>query len=251
MLHFKEIDPGSLAQWVSALLTVGTLYMSLRLYRREQDNRRREQARKVNAWPGDLDFDKNEVTAWVRNSGDEPVYNMHILGYLLESTHPFYYDWRVTWNEYAQSPSGEAIKLTSIQKLPLPDACRNPPISIPSVAIQITFVDASGRQWTRDPSGQLTELRPRRMSLKYWFAIFKWRFIFWHQRNRRRRRASYMQWLYDYLDKPYVWNYNADRVRWRYVKHPRGREYRNEKTERLRELLDQSEPEDSPPENKS
>jgi hypothetical protein len=58
MLHFKVIELGSLAQWVSALLTVGTLFMSLQLFRREQNSRRREQARKVNAWPEDVDFHK-------------------------------------------------------------------------------------------------------------------------------------------------------------------------------------------------
>lgn len=231
-MDFSKIQLGPFSEWAAAMLTVGTLFMSLWLYRREQESRRREQARKINAWPESVDVSNKIIIAKVRNSSDEPVYNVDVTAYLLESTHPFLYDWYATWNEYALSPSSEAVELKSSQIVPLPDECRNPPLTIPKMAIVITFVDASGLAWTRDPRGRLTarKMQKRRLAM---------RFIMWHQKNRGRRRATYTKWLYDFATVPLVWHYEPNRVQWSYIKHPRGKEYDNE---RMKKLLDAARP---------
>jgi YD repeat-containing protein len=225
-MDLSEIQLGPLAAWVAALLTVGTLFMSLRLYRREQESRRRAQARKINAWPEDVDVSKKTISARLRNSSDEPVYNVHVMAYLLESIHPFFYDWYASWHEYALSPLNDTVELKSTQIVPLPDESRNPPLTIPKMAITVSFVDASGLGWTRDPRGRLTEQNTSRGRLTSWF-------IMWHQENGGRRRAAYTKWLYDYVNVPRVWRYDPDRVRWAYIKHPRGYEYETERSERL------------------
>src|SRR3954469_16546545 len=150
LINFKDVQLGPIASWVSALLTVGTLFMSLRLYRRDYESRRREQAHKINAWPDNVDTIEQVIAIKISNSSDEPVYNVSANVNLLVATHPFYYDWCATWHEYAIGPSSEPLHYSEKTNTPFPEACKNPPLTIPQMAITLSFTDASGISWQRD-----------------------------------------------------------------------------------------------------
>jgi hypothetical protein len=184
-LFAAGLDWGSVPDWVAALGTVAAFLVALRLLakelaaRREQEeDRRRAQARLVNAWlamkwvkSSDPD---DELQGWiiVNNASDEPVYQVKLTVVRTDSG-------------FASDPEAARGQAPTIEEdLPLPllpqeHSERWAPaewkLGTWHVVLGLSFTDSQGRRWKRVPDGSLTEVtkRPRRSRKDYmnaWIA---------------------------------------------------------------------------------
>lgn len=156
-MNLQNVELGPLAAWLSALLTSGTLFMSLRLYRRDWRDRRRDQARKVNAWVDLSDFGEGSVLVSIKNASDSPAYNAHVSLYALHRIHPFYYKWVAMLDLHTIPPTSDPVSRKI--SVSFPEAAKNPPISVPRAVVVVGFTDTAGVGWSRSPSGELIEAK--------------------------------------------------------------------------------------------
>lgn len=171
------------AEELSAIGTVGAfavaltvLALQLRTSRREQDERRRTQARLVTAWFDQLRVVKDGDSAalegriQISNLSDEPVYDI-----ALRLGDPYFqhlpYDGGVL---HLPSLAGESVLYLPLLA-PRADKFHNwsqrfdrdefpdlaSPIEVPlppwALWLGMEFRDAGGRRWTRQPNGRLIE----------------------------------------------------------------------------------------------
>lgn len=171
---------GSLADWVAAVGTVGTLLIGLVVLIREVRDIRRRHASRVIAW---IDFDTPAVC--VRNSGDEPVTKvmaaLFVAGHYAEpsvdpnSDPPFTesWEWLAPGEEQSFTPDGVDWHADLF-----------PP------QIRVEFTDMTQRRWLRDESGLLS----RKLVIPFrqdWTKIPTWKR---NERATRKARALFTRW---------------------------------------------------------
>jgi hypothetical protein len=76
LLLVADLKLGTLADWVTALGTVGAFWATYGLLRKELEDRRRAQARLVNAWHEYKAYSKRPGRVVVKNGSEEPVYDV-------------------------------------------------------------------------------------------------------------------------------------------------------------------------------
>jgi len=162
-----DVTLGSIADWVAALATLGALIaatqaarVATRVFRleRSRDDRylemlERAQAEKIGAWIGttsirirtsllpELERSKDSPAVDLRNASDLPVQHIHgrvFSGHTLVGT----------FNAPAIGPGDEQTHRIEAD----PDFLANLDIAL---AVEITFVDAAGREWRRNTRGDL------------------------------------------------------------------------------------------------
>lgn len=185
------MDGPSAADWLSAIGTVGALLIGMVILAREQFDRRRAQARMVNAWAVEVQPQRAEteegvpigrpdlgqtVVMTVVNASAEPVYDFlaWVRGnYACEAPHFGSMERRIL-------PPGETTVYSDNVELPASGLA-----GLPDVVI--TFRDSAGRRWQRLPDGKLDvdRLSPdRRLSPAERWRVFRLR----HLPNLRPRR---------------------------------------------------------------
>jgi hypothetical protein len=156
LILLAHTDWGSVPDWLAALGTVAAFGVALRLLAKElaarreaEEDRRREQARSIGAWPTapvpEHPRAANQVfTVILRNGSQEPVYNVQAV-----MKHPDLSSdevRRAGWSTWQLTlgilPPGENFtKLRLVPYQPGP--------------IELSFTDAQGRRWTRHTDGRL------------------------------------------------------------------------------------------------
>jgi hypothetical protein len=142
---------GTVPDWVAAFGTLAAFFVALRLLakeltaRREQEeDSRREQARRIAIWARTL-WTQAGATSYslvMRNGSEEPVYGVSFI------------------MEHADE-AGMQVRAEHKDVLP-PGEHEEQPLTVgyPPGPVTLTFTDAQGRVWTRFPDGRLIE--PRR-----------------------------------------------------------------------------------------
>lgn len=144
---------GDLATWVGSVGTAGALIVSLWLLGREQSDRRHResearasQAALVAAWIAGVDplaKPHPEIRIRIRNANMTPIYDVSF---------QFAAGVRGTW---VRSFWGMGPQETREFLILIPGYIRAEP-----KAPRLTFTDSVGRQWLREPDGDLQELAP-------------------------------------------------------------------------------------------
>jgi len=153
-------DWGTVPDWLAAVGTLAAFAVALRLLgkelaaRREQEeDRRRAQARLVNAWLGvkTRESDGEEYSAVVKNDSDEPIYQV------FTTAGP-------AVGRFASDPEagrGQAEVVDHDWIMLLPGDAREGPLPGPLLSISLSFTDSQGRRWKRLPYSTLTEVTKR------------------------------------------------------------------------------------------
>ena len=171
------------ADWLEAIGTIGALLVGMSVLVREQRDRRRSQARQVNAWATDIRPKRTETELGVRvgmegqcvvvqalNSSPEPVYEFH------------------AWVHH--DLSAESSVTGSMERLILAPGAHTifvDGINIPASVlahmpnVDVTFRDSGGRRWQRVYSGRLS---PDRTSPDGRSASMNYRLRRWSRRMR-------------------------------------------------------------------
>lgn len=226
-MDLNNVQWGPISGWVAALLTVFALYMSLRIYKRDQIARRQAQASKVNAWIDTVDIDDLEVSVDVLNGSDAPVYNVYIAVYTLASSHPFVYAWQATRHFGSLGPSKSSHHFAMKVKGDISREFRNPPLSISRAVVGIHFVDTFGVKWSRGPDGRLKGGRSR---FRRWLSdLYVENIVLRYGQWPSRRKTRFGRWISYRIMLPKVWMMDGRRGGWRYRVHPLGMEYKRSK----------------------
>jgi hypothetical protein len=146
---------GTIPEWIAALGTVAAFFVALGLFakelaarREQQEDQRRDQARRVTAlaqrWPGGAE----RHTLIMRNNSDEPASAITVV------------------MEHPDKP-GVITRQESWDLLPPGESPEKSAFFAPVGPITLSFTDAAGRRWKRYPDGRLVEVgRRRRRSRK-------------------------------------------------------------------------------------
>ena len=138
---------GSVPDWGAAVGTVGALWVSYRLLRRESVERLQGDARRVAAWLGvkHVGASQRVVEIRVLNSGETPVYDCYVTVGRIANTP----------EESARISVGTVPPNVSISKQRTEDQF----VGLPETWwVNVDFKDSSGRTWLRDHNGNLTRL---------------------------------------------------------------------------------------------
>jgi hypothetical protein len=178
ILPLAQAEWGTVPDWVTAFGTVAAFAVALRLLAKElaarqeqEEDRRRAQARLVNAWPGvrSRRSDGGEEYAYfavVKNNSDEPIYDVYTTAAPMDG-------------RFASDPEaarGQAQVINYDWKNLLPGDSREGGLPGPRfLAIGLSFTDSQGRRWKRLPNGTLTEVtkrqrRSRKDYMNAWIA---------------------------------------------------------------------------------
>jgi hypothetical protein len=174
-------DWGSVPDWLAAIGTLAAFAVALRLLAKElaarrdqEEDRRRAQARLVNAWPTMRWRESDgEAEGWsvVRNDSDEPIYQVKLTVVPRDS--------RFASDPEAARGQAQTIEDDWMGVLPrqtregwLPAEWK---LSTWYVAMGLSFTDSQGRRWKRLPNGTLTEVtkrqrRSRKDYMNAWIA---------------------------------------------------------------------------------
>lgn len=209
---------GNLAEWAAALLTAGTLLLGLLLFKREQDGRRIDQARRISAWPAEFKYREGVIELGAFNGSHEPAYDVFVNIHVLERSSPFVYGWVCTWHIPFMAPSQEMLSYSFRAPWPLPKESANPPLTISGIVLTVSFNDAGGVSWARRPDGNLRQVKAGRLGrlLGTWLVA---RFGRWPPR----RGDAVTRRLSSYIMVPRVWILRDKS--WRYQRHPDGHDY--------------------------
>jgi hypothetical protein len=146
------VQLGDLATWLAAAGTIGALWFTAITVRRDRDERRSEDARKVSAWISASDVEVSvelppaqglaephmtqRIELNARNGGPEPIYYI-----------------RIRW----RNPSGRATGSLNFLAM-APGETRISELKDPRAAaayVEMDFRDPAGRMWSRDSQGRL------------------------------------------------------------------------------------------------
>lgn len=152
------MDDPSAADWIAAFGTGGALLLGVLVLFREQRDRRRAQARQVNAWAVEVRpkrettesgvlvaMEGNCVKVTAQNNSLEPVYDMHV------------------WVHHSYDP--RASRTGSHERSILPpgshdiyvDGIKMPEGGLAGLPyVDVTFRDTAGRRWQRLRDGELS-----------------------------------------------------------------------------------------------
>ena len=164
LLTKTSIQWGTLPDWVAAISTalafaiaLAILGQSLRDRRKQRRAERRAQADLVAAWPIDqyTEGPVDVVTFKVLNASHLPVYGVQPMVY----TKPLPKKWPPSdWLIGASFSTGfNILGPGETREAQIRTSLDSKLIGAPSV--QLTFTDAAGTHWRRNPTGQLVELR--------------------------------------------------------------------------------------------
>lgn len=160
-----QVQWGDLAAWAAALLTGVSLILALRLLfiqRRDlsdrEEDRRKDQARRVAAWCVSQSTSTGlaDLTVRYRNGSDEPIYDAAV--FVKSTWGPGSSVKRVPLGLVPPKIESEvSLQLSVSLELnpPLYDPARNQP------PVLIAFRDASGQWWLRDEHGVLAASKNR------------------------------------------------------------------------------------------
>ena len=189
LLAKSAIQWGTLPDWVAAISTALAfaialllLWLTLRDRRKQRRAERRAQADLVAAWPTGVHKEESAdvVTIDTRNASNLPVYGVQPTVYtkpLPKKWPPN--DWMISagfstgFNILGPGETREARLGTKLD-----------PELIGAPHVQLTFTDAAGVHWRRNPTGELVELS---MNMYDWSAARGDRptFHWWQWRKRR------------------------------------------------------------------
>jgi hypothetical protein len=183
-------DWGTVPDWLAAVGTVAAFAVALGLFRKEQkarreyeEDRRREQARLISAWPeapevpGVKDRPRNtDVIAWMRETGTDAYVHLVMKNGSAEPVYRIFAVMVASDSSYADDPevgAGQPGTAEARRRI-LPPGEEDKGIfarfldgfetGIRPGPVSIAFTDAAGRHWKRYPDGRLVELNrpPRR-----------------------------------------------------------------------------------------
>jgi hypothetical protein len=153
---------GTVPDWVTAFGTLAAFAVALRLLAKEltarheqQQDQRRDQARRITAWANPWPDPRHHVVV-MRNNSEEPVSALTLV------------------MEHPDMP-GTVTREESWDLLP-PGTRRaeDEVFPAPGGPITLSFTDAAGRRWTRYPDGRLVEVgrssRSRKDYMNAWIA---------------------------------------------------------------------------------
>jgi hypothetical protein len=143
---------GGVTAAVGSVAAAGALVVGAVTLRRQTDQTRREQARKISAFVQEQPTPEHGPVVRVLNSSDQPIYDVAVItvdartGQILSTITEFQGD-------VGMLPPGqyEDTVPASAQR-----ESQGPP-----VVAEVTFTDSAGRTWRRDRRGQLNEHRAR------------------------------------------------------------------------------------------
>jgi hypothetical protein len=190
-MHLLAAGPdwGSVPDWLAAIGTLAAFAVALRLLAKElaarrevEEDRRREQARLISAWPevpevpGVKDLPRDtDVDDWLRETGTEAYVHLVMKNGSAEPVYRIYAVMVASDSSYADDPEEGAgqpgTAETRRRILPpgekeigiFPTFLEGFETGIGPGPVSIAFTDAAGRHWKRYPDGRLVELnRPRR-----------------------------------------------------------------------------------------
>lgn len=158
------MDGSSGADWIAAIGTAGALLIGMFVLALEQRDRRRAQARQINAWAVDVQPKREEteigvlvgqegncVVVEVHNSSPEPVYDFHVWVH-----HNFASNsWVSGSQERSILPPGSHTIYVDGISIPQGGLADMP-------YVDVTFRDTAGRRWQRLHSGELSRDRTSR-----------------------------------------------------------------------------------------
>jgi hypothetical protein len=184
-----DLKLGTLADWLAAVGTLAAFAVALGLFRKEQkarreyeEDRRREQARLISAWPevpevpGVADLPRDtDVDDWLRETGTEAYVHLVMKNGSAEPVYRVFAVMVASDSPYADDPEAGAGQpgTAETRRRILPPGEKEIGIfatflqgfetGIEPGPVSIAFTDAAGRHWKRYSDGRLVELnRPRR-----------------------------------------------------------------------------------------
>jgi hypothetical protein len=149
---FAHIVWGPAPDWLTAIGTVGAFAVALVLLGREQEDRRRAQARRVSVLPTGVKVDDDGIEWFslkARNNSEEPVYEVRAA--MMSDLNPF-----------AQDPEAAPIRPDIETLWPVLLAAEGSEyrfnvkqLGVRPGVVGFSFTDAQGRRWKRLPNGRL------------------------------------------------------------------------------------------------
>lgn len=182
-------DWGSVPDWLAAVGTLAAFAVALRLLAKEltarreaEEDRRREQARLISAWPeapeipGVKDRPRNtDVITWIQETGTTAYIHLIMRNGSAEPVYRIFAVMVAFNSPYADDPEAGAGQpgTAETRRSILPPGEKGIGIFARFLdgfetgtepgPVSIAFTDAAGRHWKRYPDGRLVELdRPRR-----------------------------------------------------------------------------------------
>jgi hypothetical protein len=160
------VNYGTLPDWLAAIGTVGALAFALVLFARDQEDRRRAQARRVVCWlvvepttssfrpgiegPTTTSIVGDHLEALLHNGSEEPVFDCRVqvdLDPRQASTAGPDSNWRLVLTERMLPPGRTPRPLWEL-----------PGRDLPHANVWMVFTDANNQRWQRSHTGRLSRL---------------------------------------------------------------------------------------------
>ena len=162
-----QIEWGSTADWLAAIGTVGALAVALLLFGRDQEDRRRAQARRVVSWL----VVEPTMSSWTPATGGQATVTEvgeHLEVVLHNGSEEPVFDCRIQVEleppvTVTTTPGGAAWQLTLTERMLPPGQTRRPlwdlhESDLPYTYVWMVFTDANNQRWQRSRTGRLSRL---------------------------------------------------------------------------------------------